>query len=604
MRLPATIVTSFVLTALPALAFAEDCDGLPATIVGTEGPDNLRGTAGDDVVALLGGDDEFDGVGGNDVICGDGGNDLLIGGQGDDRILGGDGDDDLRGATGNDQLLGGNDNDTLRGEEDADVLEGGPGDDVMLGAAGADACSGGGGVDTADSACEVVAGLDAEITFVTLYADDGTALDGELYVPVDDARNGLGTRQVAWVIRHGAQGSYANGVPQVAGLWGVQRGFTVLALNGRDWGVAAGGGNTLFEDTALDMGVGIEFLERLGFSRVFIAGHSGGTQAAGVYPALSNNDPRVAGIGLYGVVRDGREAATDVLFVPRNMLYDPYIELATDLVRQGKGQQVRDWVTSFVVPVQRSARTFLSYWGPDTRSVVVDEIISAAAPVFLLRAAGDGFTPDEWSRDVRDASLAAGRDATYVELPFRGPAGTTGVNAHGLLGVERQMMQQTLDWLRSREPATDQYLADAPRRISGNYQPIADAGPDGIIVTFGGDEAMLDGRSSLDLDGTVTSYRWQQTGGASVKLRQADAPMASFDVPRQTGLLAFRLTITDDGGATAEDVVSIDVTTIDLGGTTSMDTPLVALLGALLLARCLRARRHGVRSRFRSVNRF
>ena len=34
---------------------------------------------------------------------------------------------------------------------------------------------------------------------------------------------------------------------------------------------------------------------------------------AGVYPALSNNDPRMVGVGLFGVVRDGREAAEDML---------------------------------------------------------------------------------------------------------------------------------------------------------------------------------------------------------------------------------------------------------------------------------------------------
>ena len=143
--------------------------------------------------------------------------------------------------------------------------------------------------------------------------------------------------------RHGAQGTYSGGVAQSAGLWGIAQGFTVLSLNGRDWGVAAGGGNTLFEDTTLDMAVGVDFLERIGFNSVYVAGHSGGTQAAGVYPALSDNDPRVAAIGLYGVVRDGREAATDVLFLPES-LYDSHIALSEATGR------CRSWRTGSRLP--------------------------------------------------------------------------------------------------------------------------------------------------------------------------------------------------------------------------------------------------------------
>lgn len=69
---------------------AATCAGLPATIVGTIGDDELTGTPGDDVIAALGGNDEIDAGAGNDVVCGDAGSDLLTGGFGDDRLLGGD----------------------------------------------------------------------------------------------------------------------------------------------------------------------------------------------------------------------------------------------------------------------------------------------------------------------------------------------------------------------------------------------------------------------------------------------------------------------------------------------------------------------------------
>lgn len=577
------VVACLLALSLPSALTAQTCEGLPATIVGTPGDDHLLGTSGSDVIAGLEGNDLIEAGEGSDTICGGGGNDILIGVGGDDRLLGEDDDDDLRGEAGNDALIGGSGNDGLRGGADNDQLTGDAGDDVMLGSAGTDSCDGVAGVDSADSACETTANTDADVLFLTLYAPDGTPLDGELYIPTNDAAT-LGTREVAWVFRHGAQGNYATGVSQSAGLWGVARGFTVLSLNGRDWGSAAGGGNTLFEDTTRDVAVGIDFLGRIGFDKVFVAGHSGGTQAAGVYPALSNNDPRMVGIGLFGVVRDGREAATDVLFLPSS-LYDAHIALSQQLVADGRGEEVMDFLTSFDINLQRSGRTFLSYWGPETRSVVVREITAATVPVFLLRAEGDDFTPNSYSVDVRDAAVAAGVDATYVEIPYPGPVGATGGNAHGLLGVERTFMQQTTDWLLAKVPAAASFISTRPATIGGNYPPLPDAGPDRRLVTLGGETLALDGRNSVDLDGTLT-WQWTQTGGRRVVLAGPTTPQPTFKVPKGTTTLQFALAVTDDQGATGSDQVTIEVASLQPGGGSgSADFLLIALLAVGVLAR-------------------
>ncbi|MBL8199985.1 MAG: hypothetical protein JNK40_03350 [Chromatiales bacterium] len=582
------LAVCFLALALPLSLRAQTCEGLPATIVGTPGDDRLLGTSGSDVIVGLGGNDVIEAGDGNDTVCGGDGNDILIGAGGDDRLLGEDGDDDLRGDDGNDTLIGGPGNDSLRGSSGNDQLAGDEGDDVMVGGDGTDACDGVTGIDSADSACETAANTDADVRYLTLYAPDGTPLDGELYIPTNDAAT-LGTREVAWVFRHGAQGSYATGVSQSAGLWGIAQGFTVLSLNGRDWGTAAGGGNTLFEDTTRDLAVGIDFLERLGFDKVFVAGHSGGTQAAGVYPALSNNDPRMVAVGLFGVVRDGREAATDVLFLPRS-LYDSHIALSRELVAEGRGEEVRDYLTTFGVDLQRSGRTFLSYWGPDSLSVVVREIRAAKVPVFLLRAQGDDFTPNAYSVDVRNAAVAAGMDATYVEIAYPGPVGPTGGNAHSLLGVERAFLKETTEWLLAKVPAAANFISTRPTRIAGNYLPVAEAGPGARLVTLGGESLALDGRNSVDLDGPLT-YQWTQTGGRQVTLAGASSARPSFTVPKSTTTLQFRLDVTDGQGATASDTVTIEVATLQPGGSGGADLLLVGLLAACALARLPRARR-------------
>ena len=77
------------------------CNGKPATIVGTDGPDQLGagigGTRGPDVIVGLGGNDIIVEGNGNDVICGGKGGDYLVGGKGNDILLGQSGRDDFNG---------------------------------------------------------------------------------------------------------------------------------------------------------------------------------------------------------------------------------------------------------------------------------------------------------------------------------------------------------------------------------------------------------------------------------------------------------------------------------------------------------------------------
>ena len=89
-----TLAAAATLTVAPPLP---TCNGLPATIIGTNRADRLIGTPGNDVIVGLSGDDWINGMGGNDTICGGDGNDILVGGAGDDTLYGGAGDDTMYG---------------------------------------------------------------------------------------------------------------------------------------------------------------------------------------------------------------------------------------------------------------------------------------------------------------------------------------------------------------------------------------------------------------------------------------------------------------------------------------------------------------------------
>ena len=92
-----------------------------------------------------------------------------------------------------------------------------------------------------------------------------------------------------------------------------------------------------------------------------------------------------------------------------------------------------------------------------------------------------------------------------------------------------------------------------------NMVPKADAGDDQKAEV--NTEVKLDGGKSSDEDGKIASYKWEQTDGPKVDIKQADKQTATFDVPESAAdsKLVFKLTVVDDKGDSASDEVKIEV---------------------------------------------
>jgi subtilisin-like proprotein convertase family protein len=94
--------------------------------------------------------------------------------------------------------------------------------------------------------------------------------------------------------------------------------------------------------------------------------------------------------------------------------------------------------------------------------------------------------------------------------------------------------------------------------ITINGKPTANAGPDQEVNL--GDTVTLDGTGSTDPDGDTLTYSWEQTGGGTVvTLSDPSAAQPTFTAPEGPDVLVFTLTVTDPGGETSTDSVTITV---------------------------------------------
>lgn len=91
----------------------------------------------------------------------------------------------------------------------------------------------------------------------------------------------------------------------------------------------------------------------------------------------------------------------------------------------------------------------------------------------------------------------------------------------------------------------------------GNTAPTANAGADQAI-TLPTSSVSLSGSGS-DSDGTIASYAWTQVSGTSATITSPSSQNTTITGLSTAGIRVFRLTVTDNGGATGTDDVQITV---------------------------------------------
>ena len=92
---------------------------------------------------------------------------------------------------------------------------------------------------------------------------------------------------------------------------------------------------------------------------------------------------------------------------------------------------------------------------------------------------------------------------------------------------------------------------------AANQPPVANAGADQTI-TLPTSTVTLDGSKSTDVGGSIASYSWTKVSGTGGTLTNATTSKATAS-SLQAGSYTFKLTVTDNKGATASDNVIITV---------------------------------------------
>jgi pimeloyl-ACP methyl ester carboxylesterase len=263
------------------------------------------------------------------------------------------------------------------------------------------------------------------IQMVRLKTVDGITLTGVLRQP-HTVRNNAGVIMV-----HGYSGNFYSGIMAFLPEALSDSGFATLALNMRDHD--RGPKKNRFEDNRYDIAVAVDEMARLGYTPIFLFGHSMGTNRV-LYYVAATGDSRIKGILLTGPPGNlfewnisifGIEAASQVLVQ------------AHDLVARGKGGE---WMLINLGPLGKALYTanhVVSLRGPKTVSDPYKNISRIFKPVLIVHGLADRLAnPDVTDRLLKSAAPEI--QVTVVKIP--------GAN-HGFSAHQQDLVTAVNKWL-------------------------------------------------------------------------------------------------------------------------------------------------------------
>jgi predicted alpha/beta hydrolase family esterase len=611
----------------PAEAAAQTCQGLTATIVGTDGNDQLRGTPGDDVIVGLAGNDVIRGEGGNDVICGGPGNDTLFGDAGDDTMLGGDDNDVLHGADGNDTLDGGTGkNNVLQGGDGWDVCTNGKphhcedlgGNRVPVANAGPDQTVASGGAVSLDGSISSDADGD-RLTFRWSFASAPVGSNPILSDPTAVRPTFIADSPGEYVVRLIVNDGQFDSAPD-----------TVVIATGNSAPIA-----------------------NAGLDRTALVGTS--VTLDGSASTDSNGDPLTFHWSILSAPEGSSAPLSDPAAVSPSLLIDaPGIYLIQLIVDDGEWASEPD---AMVISTVNSPPT--AHAGADQTARVGDTVgldgsgssdvdgnpltfrwslsavpLGSTASIDNQSAMNPSFTIDQFGTYiaqliVNDGTVDSEPDFVVINIENSAPVANAGFDQETFVGMtvtldgtgsdDADANALTYRWSFTSRPTgseatlsdssapTPTFAADvrgsyvaqlivndgtvdsAPDTVvisTGNRAPVADAGPD--LAAFVAEPLNLSCATSTDPDGDSYACAWTLVSvpsGSSAALSDPASTTPAF-TPDVRGVYEFALVVTDDGGlASTSD--SVLVTTQNRPPAADAGADQTPFIGQLVSLSCL-----------------
>jgi ribosomal protein L14 len=156
-----------------------------------------------------------------------------------------------------------------------------------------------------------------------------------------------------------------------------------------------------------------------------------------------------------------------------------------------------------------------------------------------------------------------GTISTYAWTRVSGPTtftmGTAGAATTSLTGLVAGTYVFRLTVTdNSGATATDDVIVTVNPAVVANQPPVARAGND-IVMTLPTNATTLNGNTSTDADGTIVSYSWSRVSGPTTYTFSSAGSAATGLNNLVAGVYVFRLTVTDNSGASSTDDITVTV---------------------------------------------
>ena len=213
--------------------------------------------------------------------------------------------------------------------------------------------------------------------------------------------------------------------------------------------------------------------------------------------------------------------------------------------------------------------------GTAPSTTLASRVASKNLPIWTISSRADRVVPISWARnwiswiDSRNSSYAAKTKITEYITESHNATWARAFNP-----TSRTDGRNIYEWmlLYKRGTSTSSPAPTPTPTTSGNRAPVAHAGADQTIPVSWKYMPQLSGGTSTDADGYIKSFRWTKISGPTSYWFSSAGSVTTKANGLVAGTYVFRLTVTDEKGASAYDDVKITMTTSSTassGGSTS-----------------------------------